>query len=148
MRFHYRLNDGVVVDACRTTGWCYTCGAISPIEILPDSYYIGKILEMIPMGDNEQMEADTDSPHTVHQSIVSWLRRRKAFPRCLECGSEDNVVLRVCEGTRERRPILGFRHECGGELYLTTSDMRIAWAMDKAPHKYLDEEGWVLEEEQ
>ena len=99
---------------------------------------------MIPIGEHEQKEASAESPHAVHESVLAWLGRRKAFPRCLQCGSEDNVALKIGEGDSERRPIVGFRHDCGGELYLTTADLRIAWAYDRAPNKYLDEQGILL----
>ena len=167
MPFHYRLNDGTVVDGVSSTGWCYACNAIREIECFPDLSYDEVFLALISSGGLWREEAHGNGPrfvlhrvigwlrrrkafphclHVVDHRIIGWLQRRKAFPRCLECGSEDNVELRV-KRDGEQRCVLGFRHGCGGELYLTVASIRFSWAYDQIPHRYLDEEGFLIDQD-
>lgn len=145
LRYRYRLNDGTEFEAYRSTGWCYNCDDLRPVEVLPSHSYVSEILKLTPSGADEQRETQPQEFDPVHKAILAWLRRRKSFGRCLECGSEDNAVLKICEGYPGRRPVLGFRHKCGGELYLTTGDTRIAWRHDNIPIKLLNEEGFPVE---
>jgi hypothetical protein len=144
LRYRYRLNDGTELAAYRSMGWCYHCDDLRPVEVLPSHSYISDILRMNPKGSTENRETQPKEIYEVHQAILAWLRRRKTFGRCLECGSEDNVALKIGDGYPGRRPVHGFRHTCGGELYLTTGDTRIAWMRDNVPTKFLDEEGYLL----
>jgi len=138
VRLHYRLDDGATWDARRETGWCYSCDTVTSIEDLPPIWLVERLLDGSTSGSVEAGE---------HEGLLKWLRRRKSLPRCLECGSEDNVRLKMGRADETRRiPVLGFRHGCGGMLYVVRTGVRVAWAFDRAPHVYLDEEGRVCEE--
>lgn len=118
--FVYKINERLI-PLKRSTGICYNCTSIVPVEVLFD-------------------EQKND-----------LLKERKSTPRCLNCGSHDFDVIPNVEPEPERlksgTPVrTGLIHKnCGGRIYADYSGPNLFMG-DNLPERIFNLEGIEITE--
>ena len=83
--------DRQEVRAYRATGWCYTCEGVREIEqvLSPEDLPLLEPGHAV-VGGGEVSDRDVQE----FWARLRLAKSRKSYPRCLTCGSQDNVVFR------------------------------------------------------
>ena len=162
--FNYRAGHSRTIRIERDLGWCRSCAEFRAVEVLPSRLRLEAELEA---QQNELRDAERKASARVFSKLfrsvaarderiiaanrarvdaaaagLEWRDARRSAPKCLECGSSDIDHVGAIGSAPEPHQIALKHPGCGGNLVVTTPEVRINI---RTEDRLYDAEGRLLE---